>query len=305
MARYVGQQLLLTLAVMLAVSVVGFSLLRASGDIAQRIAGTEATAADVAIVRKAYGLDRPLPEQYLTWLGRAVQGDFGTSLFFHQRVSKLVAERLPVTMTLGAIGLALALAVAIPLGIVAALGAGGIVDRAALALAVAGQAMPSFWLGLLLVLVFGLQLGWLPVSGSETWRHFLMPSAVLAVGIMPAIMRLTRSGMLNVLRADFVRTARAKGVAPARVVLVHALRNAVIPVVSIAAVQLGWLMSGSVVVESVFGIQGLGFLAWESIGRADFPVVQAIVIVLAILYCALTFVGDLLNAVLDPRIREA
>ena len=185
----------------------------------------------------------------------------------------------------------------------AAVYAGSWLDRLALTGAVLGQAMPSFWIGLLLILLFGLQLGWLPVSGTDDWQGYVMPSIVLGLYAAPALMRLTRSGMIDVLRSDYIRTARAKGLLPAAVVLKHGLRNALIPVVSIAAVQLGLLMGGSVVVESVFSIHGLGYLAWESISRADFPVVQSIVLTLAIMYVGLVFLPDVLNALLDPRLR--
>ena len=303
MARYAIRQFLLSVAVLLAVSVVGFILLRASGDLAQRIAGSEALAADVEKVRLAYGLDRSLPVQYFDWALNVLRGDLGRSLFFPENVGSLVARRLPVTLGLAALGLGTAILLGIPLGAISALRPNAVFDRSVLATAVLGQAMPPFWLGLLFIIFFGLHLGWLPVSGSESWRHFVLPTAVLAIATMPTIIRLTRSGMIDALRADYVRTARAKGLFPFTIVFKHALRNALIPVVAIAAVQLGALIGGSVVLETVFGVQGLGYLAWESINRADFPVVQAIVLVLGGIYCILTFVSDLLHASLDPRMR--
>ena len=304
MARYVIRQFLLSLAVMVAVSVVGFVLLRASGDLALRIAGAEALTEDVERIRGAYGLDRPLVIQYLDWAWRALQGDLGRSLFFPEEVSTLIAQRLPITLGLSALSLGTAILIGLPLGTLSALRPNGLLDRAVLAIAVLGQAMPPFWLGLLLIIFFGLTLGILPVSGSETWRHLVLPTLVLAIATMPTIMRLTRSGMIDALRADYIRTARAKGLSPLSVVVKHALRNALIPVIAIAAVQLGALIGGSVVLETVFGIQGLGYLAWESINRADFPVVQANVMVLGVIYCILTFVSDLLHAFLDPRLRD-
>ncbi|WP_274631383.1 ABC transporter permease [Arvimicrobium flavum] len=304
MARYVIRQFALSLAVMIAVSVVGFVLLRASGDLALRIAGAEALAEDVERIRAAYGLDRSLIVQYLDWAWKALQGDLGRSLFFPEDVSTLIAQRLPITLGLGALGLGAAILIGLPLGTLSALRPNGLLDRAVLAVAVLGQAMPPFWLGLLLIIFFGLTLGILPVSGSETWQHLVLPTLVLAIATMPTIMRLTRSGMIDALRADYIRTARAKGLQPLSVVVKHALRNALIPVVAIAAVQLGALIGGSVVLETVFGIQGLGYLAWESINRADFPVVQATVMVLGVIYCILTFVSDMLHAFLDPRLRD-
>lgn len=304
MVRYVARQFLLSLAVLVAVSIVGFVLLRASGDLAQRVAGAEATAADVARIRVSYGLDKSLPVQYLEWGQRAITGDLGRSLFFPENVSTLIAQRLPITLGLGALGLGAALLIGLPLGTLSALRPNGLFDRAVLTIAVLGQAMPPFWLGLLLIIFFGLNLGWLPVSGSSSWPNLVLPTAVLAIATMPTVMRLTRSGMIDQLRADYVRTARAKGLKPLSVIVKHALRNALIPVVAIAAVQLGALVGGSVVLETVFGIQGLGYLAWESINRADYPVVQAVVLVLGGFYCLLTFVSDMLHAFLDPRLRE-
>lgn len=304
MARYVIRQFALSLAVMVAVSVVGFVLLRASGDLALRIAGAEALAEDIERIRIAHGLDRPLIIQYLDWAWRVMQADFGRSLFFPEDVSTLIAQRLPITLGLGALGLGAAILIGLPLGTLSALRPNGLLDRSVLAISVLGQAMPPFWLGLLLIIFFGLTLNILPVSGSETWKHLVLPTAVLAIATMPTIMRLTRSGMIDALRADYIRTARAKGLGPLSVVVKHALRNALIPVVAIAAVQLGALVGGSVVLETIFGIQGLGYLAWESINRADFPVVQATVMVLGAIYCILTFVSDLLHAFLDPRLRD-
>jgi peptide/nickel transport system permease protein len=176
-------------------------------------------------------------------------------------------------------------------------------DRICLALAVVGQAMPSFWLALVLIIVFGLQLRWLPISGTGTWQHFVLPAVVLGYSATPALMRLTRTGMMEVLSSDYIRSARAKGLRWPEIVWVHALRNAMIPVVSLAAVQLGFMLGGSVIVEAVFALHGVGHLAYISISRADFPVVQGIVLVFCGIFVVLTLLGDLLNAVLDPRIR--
>lgn len=304
MTRYIARQLGVTLVVLFNVSVIGFFMLRLTGDLARRIVGPEATAEEVELIRQAYGLDKPILSQYFDWLGGMLRGDFGQSFYYRTDVTVLLAERLPTTMSLGALGLAFAVIVGIPLGVTAALFPRSLLDRAVLTIAVLGQAMPSFWIALLLLLLFGVKLGWLPISGSETWKHFVLPSFVLGIYATPGITRLTRSGMIDVLQADYIRTAWAKGMSPTTVIFKHALRNAVIPVVSVAAVQLGFLMGGSVVIESVFSIHGVGFLAWESISRSDFPVVQAIVLVLALMYVVLVFLADVLNAVLDPRLRE-
>jgi len=192
---------------------------------------------------------------------------------------------------------------AIPLGVLAAIYRDTWLDRAALLIAVVGQAMPSFWFGLTLILIFAVTLHWLPVAGNETWQHFILPAVALGYYAMPAMMRLTRSGMLEVLGSDYIRTARAKGLSKSRVVFKHALRNAVIPVVALAAVELGFMLGGSVVIESVYSMQGLGQLAWDAISRNDYPVVQAVVLIIAMFYIGLTFLADVINALLDPRIR--
>jgi peptide/nickel transport system permease protein len=280
-----------------------FVLTRLSGDLAIAIAGPNATQADVEAVRKAYGLDQPLTTQFFDWVGRAVTGDLGESYFFKTKVSNLIVERMPVTVTLGLTGLVIALAVSLPLGILAAVRENTGFDRLVQMVAVIGQAMPSFWLGLILMIVLGLQLGWLPISGTGSWQHYVMPGIVLAFSAIPALTRLTRAGMIQAMGSDYIRTARAKGLSRASILLKHALRNAAIPVVAIAAVQLGFMLGGSIVIEQVFALHGVGFLAWESIGKNDFPVVQAVVLVLAVIYVGLTMLADLMNAVLDPRLR--
>lgn len=303
MLAFALKRTLVALLVAITVSIISFSLLRLSGDLAQALAGPSSTAADVEAVRKAYGLDRPLVVQYVDWAGNALHGDFGSSFFFKEPVWTMIGARLPVTMTLGICALGFALILSIPLGVIAALRPNSWVDRLALTVSVFGQALPSFWFALMLMILFGLKLRWLPISGTGTWQHFVMPSIALGYYGMPAFMRLTRAGMIEVLASDYIRTARAKGLRTPAILFKHALRNAVIPVVAVAAVQFGFLLGGSIVIESVFALHGVGFLAWESISRADFPVVQAVVLILASIYVVLTLVADLLNAFLDPRIR--
>jgi peptide/nickel transport system permease protein len=305
MVRFILRRLVLALLVALTVLTVSFALTRLSGDLAISIAGPQATQQDIEIIRKNYGLDRPVIVQFLDWALSAARGDLGVSYLYHSPVSGLITSRLPVTLTLGLSGLVIALGTAIPIGIVAAMYEGQLVDRAVMLVAVVGQAMPSFWLGLLLVIIFGLQLGWLPISGSDDWTGYVLPAIVLAISAMPALMRLTRSGMIDALASDYIRTARAKGLSRASIVLKHAARNAAMPVVAVAAVQLGFMLSGSVVIESVFALHGVGYLGWESISKNDFPVVQAVVLFLAVIYIALTLLADVLNAFLDPRLRTA
>ena len=303
MLTYVFRRLLVGLSVMLTVAVVSFMLLHLSGDLANAIAGPESTAADVEKVRIQYGLDRPITLQFVDWLGAAVRLDFGRSFYFQNTVMELIGERLPVTLKLGGVALLLAVVVAIPLGVLAAIYRDSWVDRLSLAIAVIGQAMPNFWFALSLILVFSVGLKWLPVAGNTSWQHFVLPAVALGYYAMPSLMRLTRAGMLDVLGSDYIRTARAKGLSPARVVFKHALRNAIIPVMALAAVELGFMLGGSVVIESVYSLQGLGQLAWDSISRNDYPVVQAVVLIIAVFYIGLTFVADVLNAALDPRMR--
>ncbi|PZQ75443.1 MAG: ABC transporter permease [Variovorax paradoxus] len=303
MLTYILRRLCVALAVMFTVTVLSFLLLHLSGDLATAIAGPESSAADVEKIRVQHGLDRPMTTQFLDWLGAALQLDFGRSFYFQNTVMELVGERLPITLRLGAVSLLLAVAVAIPLGVAAALYRDTWVDRVALAVATLGQAMPNFWFALALIVVFSVGLKWLPVAGNTTWLHFVLPAVALGYYAMPSLMRLTRAGMLDVMGSDYIRTARAKGLSPARVVFKHALRNAIIPVVALAAVELGFMLGGSVVIESVYSLQGLGQLAWDSISRNDYPVVQAVVLITATFYIALTFLADVLNAALDPRMR--
>ncbi|ROR22546.1 peptide/nickel transport system permease protein [Comamonas sp. BIGb0124] len=303
MLIYVLRRLLVALSVVLTVSVVSFLLLHLSGDLATAMAGPESSAADVEAIRVQYGLDRPMVAQFGDWFWSALQLDFGRSFYFQNTVMELIGERLPITLKLGGVSLLLALLVAVPLGVAAAVYRDSWVDRTALGVAVIGQAMPNFWFALTLIVVFSVGLKWLPVAGNATWLHFVLPAVALGYYAMPAIMRLTRAGMLDVLGSDYIRTARAKGLSRSRVIFKHALRNAIIPVVALAAVELGFMLGGSVVIESVYSLQGLGQLAWDSIARNDYPVVQAVVLIIAVFYIGLTFLADVLNAALDPRMR--
>ena len=305
MLEFVLRRIALSLAVMFVVSVMSFFMMYLAGDPAITIAGESATDADIEAVRAHYRFDEPVYQQYLQWIGNAIQGDLGKSFYLRIPVSEMIGSRLPVTLLLGAMAMAFAIVLAVPLGVAAAVRPNSLVDRFCLLLSVVGQAMPSFWFGLILILVFSVQLGWLPASGTSEWRNFIMPVIVLGYFATPAIMRLTRTGMLDVLASDYIRTARAKGLRPRTILFKHALRNAIAPVVSLAAVQLGFMLGGSVVVESLFSIHGLGHLAWESISRNDFPPVQAIILTLSIIYVVLTFLSDVLNAWLDPGIRLA
>ncbi|MFE3839071.1 ABC transporter permease [Pseudogemmobacter sonorensis] len=303
MLSFLVKRLMLAVLVALTVSAVSFSLLFLAGDPAVALAGENATPADIARIREIHGFDRPLVVQYLDWLARALQGDLGRSWYFHLPVTELIGDRLSTTMALGASSILFAMVLALPMGVAAAVWQNSIIDRAALFVAVVGQAIPSFWFALILIVVFAVNLGILPSSGADSWQSFVLPTVVLGYYATPAIMRLTRAGMLEVLSADYIRTARAKGLSPVKVVFKHALRNAVIPVISLAAVQLGFMLGGSIVVESIFALHGAGYLAWESISRNDLPTMQALILIFAMFYIFFTLLADILNAWMDPRLR--
>lgn len=303
MLKYLLRRSGSAILLMIVVSFAAYVLVFAAGDPAVAIAGEAGTAADAARIRQAYGFDQPIIVQYLRWLLGFLQGDFGHSYYFNQPVATILLGRMGVTMMLGLCAIVFALAIAVPLGIAAARWPNTLIDRFALVFAVIGQAMPSFWFALLLVIALSVTWPILPTSGSETWQHFVMPTIVLGYFAAPAIMRLTRSGMISVLETDYIRTARAMGIPPRKVLFQYALRNAIIPVVSLSAAQFGYMLAGSVVVESVFAIHGAGRLAWESILRSDLPTVQALILCFSLLYVVLTFLADVMNAWLDPRVR--
>lgn len=303
MLRFILRRVLVGALVLIAVAIITFALTNAAIDPAVAIAGDSASAADIQSIRELYGFDRPLHVRFFAWATDILSGDLGQSYRQRRPVLDVVMERLPVTMTLGASAFILALVVAIPLGIIAGLRPNSLIDRLALGFAVLGQAIPNFWFALMGIVIFSVNLRLLPASGSDSWKHFVLPTVALAYYAMPTLMRLTRAGIIDTLQADYIRTARAKGLRPPAVVLKHALRNAILPLVSVAAVQLGMMLGGSVVLETIFAMQGIGYLAWESITMSDPPVVQAIVLIIACFYVILTFTADVINAWLDPRLR--
>jgi len=303
--RYTLKRLAVALLVLITVSAIVFTVINGAIDPARAMAGSEATAADIEKIRHDYGLDRPPAVRFVLWLRDAATGEFGQSYTMRRPVADLVVERLPVTATLGVAALLFALALSIPLGTVAALRPNSLIDRLALTLSVIGQALPTFWFALMLIVLFGIMLRWLPISGTAEWQGYLMPAVALGYYATPAFMRLTRGAMIDVLASDYIRTARAKGLRPGMVLFKHALSNAILPIVSLAAVQFGYMLGGSVVIETVFALHGIGFLAWESISRGDLPVVQALVLLVSMAYVVLTLVANILNAWLDPRLRFA
>ena len=305
MLAYISKRLGLAVLVALTVSILAYMLLYLSGDPALAIAGEGARQVDIDMVRKTYGFDQPILVQFGNWLLKIIQGDLGQSIYFKTDVGKLIFTKLETTLLLAVYSLAFALIISVPLGVLAAIYKNSWIDRLCLGVAVVGQAMPNFFFALILIMLFSITWRILPVSGSDTWEHFVMPSIALGYYAAPAFMRLIRAGMIEVLSADYIRTARAKGLPTSSVIFKHALRNAIVPVVALAAVQLGFLLGGSIVIETIFALDGLGYLAYQSIIQKDFPVTQVIVLLLSVIYILLTLASDIANAWLDPRIRVA
>ena len=281
-----------------------FALVHLSGDPVLLMVPADASPELVADTRRALGFDRPLPEQFGRYLANVAQGDLGTSLRINRPVARLIRERLPATVELTLAALLLATVTAIPAGIVSAVKRGTIVDRLAMIGAVAGQAVPIFWLALLLITLFGVRLRWLPVFGHGTWAHLVLPAVSLSTIVLGRLARLVRSSMLEVLGQDYVRTARAKGLGELRVLSVHALRNAAIPIVTLLGLQFAQLLGGAVVTETIFAWPGVGRLVVEAIFNRDFPLVQGVVLVVSLIFVVVSLLIDIAYALLDPRVRD-
>ena len=304
MKTFIIKQLLQAVGVCLVISMISFFLLFLNTDPALLLLPPEAEVSDIAKFKKQMGLDRPVPVQYLDFLGKVVlHGDFGNSFMAKVPAATLVRERLPATLKLALAALLLVNLVALPLGILSAIRRYSLLDNVATFTALLGQAMPLYWFGIMLIIIFGVWLRWLPISGSDTWAHLVLPAVTLASWILPINMRMVRSGMLDVLNQDYIRTARAKGLVERKVLIKHAFKNAAIPVVTITGMQLGALLGGAVVTETVFAWPGLGRLAVDSIRMGDYPVVQAIVVVFALFVVIGNLAADILAALIDPRIR--
>ena len=308
-------RLLQVLPTLLLVSVLVFSLQQLMpGDPAIILAGEErGDPLVLAQIRQELWLDRSIPVQYLHWIGNVLQGDFGTSWRIRQPVLQLILQKLPVTLQLGGMAFAFALLIGVPAGIVAAVKRDTAWDHVATVAGLAGLSTPNFWLGIMLILLVSVHLGWLPPSGyvplTEDWRQSLattiMPAFVLGNAIAAILMRHTRSAMLTAMGEDYVRTARAKGLTERRVVLVHALRNALVPVITLGALELGTLLSGAVLTEQVFSVPGFGKLVVDAVFNRDYPVVQGVVLVTATLYVGLNVLADLLYVAVNPRLRAS
>jgi peptide/nickel transport system permease protein len=304
MLQLIGRRLLATVPLLLAVSVVVFSFVHAlPGDPAVLFLGEEATTENLARFRAKLGFDRPLIVQYGDWLGRALQGDLGRSIRTNQPVVQAIVERLPMTHRLLAFSMVISLAIAVPLGIVSAVKRNSGVDLASTFFALFGFSTPNFWLGLILIYVFALLLRWLPASGFDGMRSLILPSITLGTALAALVTRQLRSGMLEVLRQDYVRTAQAKGLADRMVIGKHALKNALISVVTVIGLQIGALLGNTIITESLFALPGVGRLMIDSVFSRDFFVVQGVILVLAVGYVVANLVVDILYSYLDPRIR--
>ena len=286
------------------VSMVVFGSVHLSGDPAMTLTPQGASAEDIAVMKKKWGLDQPLPVQYGRWLAGVLQGDLGTGIRHNLPVWELIQPRLVNSIKLGAVSMLFAIAVAVPLATVAALNRGTIWDRSAMAFGLAGQALPTFWVGLLLVMFISVRLRLLPVAGSGTWQHYVLPAFTMSLYISAGIMRLLRSALLEVLDSEFVKLARAKGVSEFWVIWKHAMRNALIPVVTFSGFMLGTAIASAISIETVFVYPGIGLLTFEALHDRDFPLIQAIVMISSSIMILLNFLVDVAYGLLDPRIRN-
>jgi len=303
MKRYALRQLVQLAVVIVGISMLAFGILHVIGDPVTLLLPQNAGKEEYERYNKLLGLDKPIYVQYWKFASRAVQGDFGKSWYADTSAFNLVLQRMPPTLYLTTAGLVMALLIALPLGILAALKRHSFVDSLCTMTAVAGQAMPIFWLGIMLIIIFAVQLRLLPASGYGTWQHFLMPAFTLGAFLAPITMRLVRSGVIEIMNMDYIKTARAKGVGEGMVVVKHAFRNACIPVITVLGLQFGQLLGGAVVTETVFAWPGVATLTVDAIRNQDFPVVQCAVVLLALIIVAVNFVVDMIVGLIDPRIR--
>jgi len=299
---FVIRRLVRLIVVVVGVSLVTFAILHASGDPVALIM-PEAPEADRAVLRRTLGLHDPLPIQFGRFIANTVTGNFGNSFFHRTPAFALVIERMPTTLLLTACSMALAIIIALPVGIYSAVRRGRAVDQVATGTVFLGQSMPVFWTGIMLILLFAVQWRLLPVSGWESWASLVLPTVTLSTFTAPLLLRIVRSSMLDVIRLDYVRTARAKGVSEWIVICRHALKNAALPVVTVTGLQFGLLLGGAVITETVFAIPGVGRLIVGAIRQLDFPVVQAGVFILAMIVVTVNFLVDLLYGYLNPQIR--
>jgi ABC-type dipeptide/oligopeptide/nickel transport system permease component len=302
MLRYLLKRLWHTVYVVIGISAISFFFIHLSGDPVMLMLPGDASMQEVEQLRQKLGFNDPLYVQYWRFISKAVQGDFGESLYYHVPAMDLIVERLPASLQLSLAAMILALVVAIPIGIVSAVYRGSALDMGSMLAALFGLSMPHFWLGIMFIMIFSVKLGWLPTSGRGTFAQLIMPALALALGLMAMFARLTRSVMLEVLSLDYIRTARAKGLREFFVIGKHALKNALIPLVTVAGMQFGLLIGGTVIIETVFAWPGVGRLVVQAIFNRDYPLVQSIVFILALIFVAANLLVDLLYIYLDPRI---
>jgi len=304
-SRYLIHRLALSSVAMLGVITIVFILLHVSGDPASLLVTQNATVEDMERIRQAYGLDRPLSVQYARFIGRVVRGDLGYSYRQGLPVTELIFDRIGATFKLALASLAVAIVLGVALGMAAAVRRGSVVDTMAMTAALLGTSMPSFWFGLLLIIVFGVKLGWLPVSGYGGLENLVMPALVLGGFYAAQVSRLTRTSLLEVLAQDYIRTGQAKGLRPRTVLFRHALRNAALPVLTVLGLSFGQMLGGAIVVESIFAWPGMGRLAVQAVLGRDFPIVQGVTIVGAAVFLAVNLTVDLIYGWVDPRLRSA
>ena len=304
MTRFLLRRLLLTIPVLIGVATLVFSLIHLiPGDPVQAMLGDSASPQDVAALRDRLGLNRPLYVQYVGFMKGAVTGDLGTSLRTNQKVTAAITERMPATIELALASMIVAIVIAVPLGIIAAVWAGTGIDYAATTLALVGISMPTFWLGPLLAIIFSVSLGWFPVSGRGTLAHLVLPAITLGAPLAAVLARMTRASVLEELRELYVLAARARGVSRAQAVLKHAFRNSLIPIVTVLGLQFGAVLTGAVITETIFAWPGVGRLLIQSISARDYPAVQGCILLIAITYVSMNLLVDLAYGFLDPRIR--
>jgi len=304
LARYLLRRLLLTVPVLLGVATLVFALIHlVPGDPAQSMLGESASPKEIEALQKSLGLDKPLLTQYRAFLAGVARGNLGTSFRFGTPVAQEIRKRLPDTALLAVSAMGVAIVFAIPLGILAAVFRGRFIDHAAMTLALAGISMPSFWLGPLLAILFAVKLGWLPVSGSGTPLHLVLPAVTLGTALSAILARMTRSSVIEELRELYVLAARARGLSHARAVLRHAFRNSLIPVVTIIGLQFGAVLTGTIITETIFGWPGIGRLLIQAINTRDYPLVQGCILFISVTYVAMNLLTDLTYGLLDPRIR--
>ncbi len=302
MINYILKRLWHTVYVIVGISVIAFFFIHLSGDPVMLMLPSDASMYEIEDLREKLGFNDPMWQQYLRFATSAIVGDFGESLYYHVPAMELILERLPASLELAVAAMIVALIVAVPLGIISAVKRGSFIDMTSMIFALFGLSMPHFWLGIMMILLFSVTLGWLPTSGRGGIEHLIMPSLALGLSLMAMFARLTRSVMLEVLGQDYIRTAKAKGLKQSLIIGKHALKNAMIPLVTVAGMQFGFLIGGTVIIETVFAWPGVGRLVVQAIFNRDYPLVQATVLILAVIFVLVNLFVDLIYVYLDPQI---